>query len=190
MQNVKIDEAIKTLVNSNRSTPIGISYIVEPRHKKTGNRFYNAAKKSWEIEKIGEINGFVGVDYSSAVNNQRAREDITTDFEAFPLWNGVGVHLNKFLAQHSKTKKQYLKIMPKAIEIDENTFGVRAKVQYRWKESGTPLTMSEIEELSQFEATKSTSERQETEKPVFWQTIGLDNIIQMRFAGENYIIKK
>lgn len=185
---ITIDDATDLLVSANRSTPIGITYLVEPRHRKTNNPFYDG--KNWSIEKIGELVGMTGVSYESSVNNQRAREESETDFEAFPLWNGKGIHLNKFLAKHTDNGKVYLKVMPQSVKLDESVYGVRATVQYRWKMNQVPLTKQEIETLSQFEPAKSVSSRQETEKPVFWQTICLNNILQLRFGGECYEIKK
>jgi hypothetical protein len=129
-----------------------------------------------------------GVSYESSVNNQRAREESETDFEAFPLWGGKGVHLNKFLAVHPDKGTKYLKIMPTAI-AHENEFAVRAKTMFRYVGTKTALSDIELSILKQFEPAKSVSSRQETEKPVFWQTIQLDNILQLRFGGECYEIK-
>jgi hypothetical protein len=188
MMQCTVDYAVNLLVQANKSTPIGISYLIEPDHRKTDNPFYDKLAKRWTIEKVGEMSGMTGISYESAVNNQRVREDGEPDFEAFPLWKDKGIHLNKFLAYHPEKKRTYIKIMPKAIAY-ENGFATAAKVQYRHNTNKLPLTQSELEALLMFAPAKSVSDRQETVKPVFWQTIGLDSILQMRFAGECYEIR-
>lgn len=211
---MKIDVALNHLI-AGRVTPIGITYKVEPRHNKTRvekrmklghaesfdksgevsaweeikvkNPFYIKESKSWAIYKIGELNGFAGGQYGSIVNNQRAREEVETNFEPLPLWNGKGIHLNNFLAKHVETGKVYLKVMPQAIQV-ENEFTVKAKCQYRWIHNNEPLSNTDLATLATFEPVKSVSSRQETEKPVFWMTIGVENIFSMRFGGNNYQI--
>jgi hypothetical protein len=183
---MKIDVALNHLI-AGRVTPIGITYKVEPRHRKTDNPFYDKPLKSWKIYKVGELSGFTGGQYGSIVNNQRVREGVEENFEPLPLWNGKGIHLNNFLAKHSETGKLYLKVMPRTVEV-ENEFTVKAKCQYRWIHNGEPLSNTDLATLATFEPVKSVSSRQETEKPVFWMTISVENIFSMRFGGNNYQI--
>ena len=168
-------------------TPIGLTYLVEPKHNKTGNPFYDKPTTSWLIEKIGDINAFTGCQYGSVVNNQLAREEKETDFKPLELWKGKGKHLDNFIAYHTEKLKYYLKVLPRTVQFGDE-FDVQARVQYRWIATGKPLSETELATLETFEPPKSTSSRQGTEKPVFWMTIEIGNILSLRFGGQNYQI--
>jgi hypothetical protein len=175
---MSIEKGIEELVALNKPTPIGISYLVEPRLLKDGNPYWDA-KIGWSLEKLGDLVGFTGGSYESSVNNQRLREQSKSDFESKPLWNGKGEHVNKFLVRHKETGKLYLKVMPATQKLDDDLYTVRSTVQYRHK-NHKPVSMKELEQILTFEKERSVAE-QGTQKPIYWNTIMVDNILQLRF---------
>lgn len=175
----KLEQAIKELQELGRSTALNVVYVTEPSHRKTGNPFYHSSTKSWGIEKVGTFNALVGVSYQNVINNQRKREDLEADFESKPIWNGSGEHFGKYLIRHTKTHKLYLALLP--------TSGT-AKVQYVFKEDKRPLNESELTILEAFTSERVVSASQGTEKPVFWNIIALENLRQLTFNHQTYVL--
>jgi len=177
---VNIDKALNEL-RQGGTTPIGLTYLTEPKQLKTNNPFY--ADGQWQIEKLADVNGFAGSDYESEHERARAREEKQTDFESMPLWNGKGSHIDKFLAKH-ENGTVYLKLLL-------TTYG---QEQYRWKQTvlptgrtipAIPLNDEEYRRLMAFNpAPRKPSERQELDKPRQWRLIMIQNIVSIRFGGK------
>lgn len=116
-------------------------------------------------------NGIIGVNYESAVNNQRQREGHEEEFKAQLLWKGKGRHVGKYLIEHVDTLKRYIAFMAKI------TKGVPVIVGDKWYADGKEITKEELEE---FLPDIKENLTQETEKQIAWRTIELDNILEVK----------
>lgn len=172
---MSLAKAIQSLQQLGHSTIVNVAYVTEPDHRKTGNPYYDSETKLWKIEKVGVMNGLVGVDYQNSVNNQLGREDKPKDFLSGPIWHGKGEHVDKFLVRHIDKGTLYLKVLPSGT----------AKVQYRFVSTKEPLNESELQLLEVFAQKKSVPD-QGTDKPVFWNLIQLNNLIQMTFNHQTF----
>ena len=82
---------------------ISIQYITEPKNlTKEGKEKYK------NLYHIAAVNALLGYNYQNSVNNQRERENIDADFQAKPLWNGKGKHINACLATHTEKNEFYI----------------------------------------------------------------------------------
>jgi hypothetical protein len=174
---MSLTQAVRELQTTKGAMAVQLAYVTLPTHRKRGNPFYDEVNKQWKIEKVGQFNGLTGVSYQNSVNNQRAREDNQDDFHSAPIWKGKGQHVDNFLVRHVDTNRQYLKVLPTAGTI---------KAQYRWVDSKEPLNDAENNLLSCFEVDHDVSARQETDKPVYWNLIALENLIQLTFNHKTY----
>lgn len=125
-------------------------------------------------------NGMIGANYSNAVNNQREREGIEDEFNPLLLWNGKGRYVegSKRIVEHTEKGTKYLAFYPKSVD------NCPIVADDKYYADGIEVSKDEIEE---FLKDSGTSERQGTEKKIFWRTIGLDSIRAIKFSGETIV---
>lgn len=122
------------------------------------------------VTKISHRNGIIGASYENCVNNQLTREGQEAVFESKKLWNGKGRTVSKFIVEHTETGKRYIKFLPnpertESIYVDNST--------------GLELDYEVVKPY--LPAFKEPN--QGTEKPIFWLTVELDNILGLT-SGE------
>lgn len=122
------------------------------------------------VSKISSRNGIVGANYENCVNNQLEREGKEAEFTSQSLWSGRGRTVSKFIVEHTETGKRYIKFLPnpertESIYVDNST--------------GLELDFEVVKPY--LPAFKEPN--QGTEKPVFWLTVELDNILGLT-SGE------
>jgi hypothetical protein len=139
------------------------------KNRKTGEPCLHKA-----VYRISERVVILACQYESCVNRQRTREDETPDFQAEQLWNGKGRHVpgHPFLVEHTETGKRYVAVMHLSVGQD------------LWcDEDGNAIDPAT---LVDFLPLPSDNKRQGTEKPVYWRTVELSNVVSVRYAGEHF----
>ncbi len=139
---------------------------VKDRVTKEPNQYLN------DLTKYGRYNVILNFDYENSVNRQLTREDKQADFETQASWfehvgdNRVIVERNMQLYVQCKLEKvldQNYKRISNGLMVDEN-------------------------ELTNFFATKSTSNNQGTDKKIIPLTIAVNNIIAVNHNKVRYEI--
>lgn len=149
------------------------------------------------VVKVESRNGFIGADYASVVENQRAREGKTVyrtrgqqiglhlPFKPSRLWEGMGEHVpgNRHLVRHRATNEHYLVFYPK-----QDAKGVVQAIWTRYEALDTCETIA-AEEVTPWLAKfrggvrLEGSARQGVSKRIAWRLILLENILRMRVRG-------
>ena len=63
-----------------------------------------------------------------------------------------------------------------------------AHPQSEWYNDGVPMTEEQIAELKHFLPVPSDAPKQEVDAQVFWRTLDLSNLVELRYGGEIYNI--
>ena len=120
-----------------------------------------------KVEKISRLNVMIGFDYSNAVNNQRSREEIETEFKSAPRRWGERVDL-------------------KTVEHKGNTYLTTATLNHYstvYKADGEVI---DADAIAQHLPKKSTSSRQGTEKKIVYRDFKASSIKEITMGGETY----
>jgi hypothetical protein len=142
------------------------------------------------VEKVAERFGMIGISYESCVNNQRGREGRPTNrrgqvyyFRATSFWHGLGEHVagSPFLVRHRVTGALYLKFMPRNLG-NQPAIGTE-----RWRDVATGRDVDPATLTGYLPRPYLVSKRQQTRKQVFWVTIALANVLEIR-CGQTYRI--
>jgi hypothetical protein len=80
------DQFVAKLMGQKGATPVSFQSVTDARLRKTGNPL------PMPVLKISEVNGFIGYNYETSVNNQRVREGGERDFEAEDRKWGTRIH--------------------------------------------------------------------------------------------------
>lgn len=158
MRNISRNALVELIKSTNKTGPAGIITRTEPKMRKTNNPHYGA------IFRVVQRNVFLGADYQNSTNNKLEREGKERDFESGSLpW---GQHDGRFFILH-KNGKRYLKFFP------------QKNVREVWLNSeGQEVDKSEIEPFLY--------------KPSYtivpWRTVALDNVVEIKFNGEHYVL--
>jgi len=135
----------------------------DPKLKKTGNTL-------GPVRKVSRVNVCLGFQYENAVNRQRDREDLESDFEAKPRqW---GVKISPMLVEHKG--RIYLETK---VEKSLDCHFIDAE--------GNKIP---FEIVKPFLPTRSQNSRQATEKEVIVRDYALDSILTIAFKGEKYVL--
>lgn len=127
------------------------------------------------------IFGIIGGKYSNAVNNQRDREGIPTDFE--PQDHAWASYVDESpVMQHNKTAELYLAIQRRPAKNTNKSVYTGA--------DGSTLNYYDISEYLKDQPRTSDSGSQGTEQPIQWLTLKLSNVIEARIGGTVYTISK
>lgn len=140
------------------------------------NRITGEPNPFGKITRICRRNGVIGCSYESCVNRQRAREEHEDYFTASELWNGKGQHDSPYTVKHVEKGTRYVCFKPKQKPNGELVINADA-----WLADGTPINEVDIRDWLK---SSQPSKRQELEKPVFWRTIGLENILAVSCDGQ------
>jgi len=180
----------------NRPEPVTLWLITDPLKSKmrTGGR--KRADGTYpnpfahKVEKCTRYNGFIGLDYQRAVQNQRDRESHPELFEAAALWNGKGQNLGRYFATHiDRPESRYLKFMP-LVNLRDGDWGVIVyEAWFRWIDSQQPL--SDEDEAAAWgwcDDEKPGSKRQDTDKPVAWNLPKIESVRMIKVGGLHYAI--
>ena len=123
------------------------------------------------VTKIATRNGIIGADYENVVNGRLEKQGEVPDFDAQSLWNGKGRAIDRHIVEHAETGKRYLKFLPN----QDRTHSI-------YIDNATGLEI-DFEAIKPYMPAFREPTNQGTEKPVFWQTIELDNILSLT-SGE------
>lgn len=146
-----------------------ISSVTAPKMKKTGNRFIG------QVGKYQTMNVGFGDDYEKGVQRKADKEGLDIEFKAQPLKWGKHYRDSKFVIEH---KGNYY-LQCRVLRSDD--------VEYRWLESGTPLTDAEVTELKSFIPPKKEGTRQPATDKVIYRTIKIPNITEIRMHGVRFL---
>lgn len=181
MKIITAEQLSSLLLSQKGATLVSIMTATEPkmnlkhRETKVANPFLGKRVRRTAIR-----HGMLGAAYENAVNNRREREGHPEagEFKAESLWNGAGEHVegSKTLVRHKGTGKLYLVFYPHR---------EGSVMQDAWTVDGAEVS---VEALAPYLPPVSGSKRQETETPVLWRTIGLENLVHMQMNGETYMV--
>jgi hypothetical protein len=174
---INLQQLEQMLLNENGGSAFfgGLTILTAPRLNKRGNPLAGQkVKKKTTMTVLGRLS------YSNAVNNQREREGLDTNFEAQPLWKGWGERVNglgnALLARHKGNGQLYLAVMPHRVK------------SVVWYVDKRPATEKEIAIIKQFLPKKAAPKSQGTEKKVLWRVIKTSSVKRMVFNGQIYQI--
>lgn len=158
------------------------------RDKDTGeypNPFYE------NVYRIAERNVFIGCNYESCVNRQRERElqPLLIDgsleyFHADQLWNGKGIMLNKYIAQHIDHGELYIGYKP----LVKDGYVANKASAYYWCHNNKKLTPAQEKKMKQWMKPQRDNEKQGTDVKVEWRTLTLCNLKRITINGQIYDI--
>ena len=127
------------------------------------------------------IFGIIGGKYSNAVNNQRDREDIPTDFE--PQSHAWASYVDDSpVMQHDKSGDLYLAIQRRPAKHTNKTVYTGS--------DGNTLSYDAVSEYLKALPRTSDSGTQGTDTPIQWLTLKLANVIEAKIGGQVYTIKQ
>lgn len=168
MQTIGQSQAIEMLSGIRGAVAVTLVTSTEPKLRK-GNPFAG-------IRKVSRVNGMINFIYENAVNNQRGREGLDTDFQAEPRKWGERIRREDGtitpLVEHKG--KHYLEL--RIGQVFQSEFQV----------DGKPVPR---EDVKPWEYTKSESSRQEVEKQVILRDYAIESIREMSLGGELYVLK-
>lgn len=192
-----IDNALEKLIDKPGAKIVTLTSRTRPKLNKKHRLTGAPLPYKQGVERIATRSGIIGCSYESSVNRQRDREGGPTDdegnvevFHAEKLWNGKGEHDGPLTVRHKGTGKRYITFKPTNKTHDDGSDGVLI-VADQWLdvETGRTLTQAEIDELDYYQTEKKDNKRQGTDREIFWRTIELENILQIRH-GDIYDIKQ
>lgn len=133
------------------------------------------------VRRVADRRVMLGASYENAVKNRREREghDNPSEFRAESLWNGAGesVEGSRIVVRHRTTGKLYVVFYP---------YRSDSVAQDLWTVDGTTVPVSEL--APYLPPPARSSGRQETENPVAWRVVALENIAQVTMNGETLTI--
>jgi hypothetical protein len=165
------NELIQILLNwSYGAQPAAIQYISEPKLTKEGKINFGTITK---IANVGVILGFI---YENAVNRERKKEGLDSNFESKELWAGKGKHINNLLITH----------------IEKGTYYLSYKYQQTFKSLHLDKNLNIIpnEVLKPYFPEKTENKSQGIENEVPIRIINIDNIRKLKFRKTTYEIVK
>ncbi len=191
MKNVTIEELIETIDNhaNTGAKIVRITTDTEPKtnkkHRETG------IACPWEIRKTTARVVMLGTSYEKAVNRQREREsqplnadDSLVYFRAEALFYGKGIHDGTFTAHHADDPtRRYIVYRPMS-DDDNNAINL----EDRWYDAKTGETLT-LDQVKPYLPPISPSKKQQTDKLVLWRTLKFESLLQLAYAGEDYVVK-
>ena len=171
-----------------RTQPVTIVTRTPVRMRKRNNPLRDRG-----VHKVARRLGFLGADYSSAINRQRDREqqpvaadDTIPIFRASTLWRGMGEHVpgSRTLIRHKrKPEAVYFAFMPRVKDGDP------VVTEYRYEDSdGQPVKEHEIKPFEYAPAAQSS--RQKTSKPIHWRTILISHLLSITMSGDMLLLER
>jgi len=183
MKTLKITESqlAEMLENHKGLAIVGIDALTDARARKTGNPFE-------KVEKLSRFVGFVGMDYSRAVNRELESQGRETSFEAKPLQWGEWMKdkdgkISRKIITH-KGKLYFATTSNRKIRL-------KKKVKVQFYADGLPV---DKETIAAFLPAKRVSERQsdagleDGSVQVERRTFAFSSAKRIRFNGKNYSI--
>ena len=163
---------IETCLLQKGTTFASVDSITDPKMRKTGNRFLNQVLKHQTFQVC------FGDDYESGVQRKADKEGLDVEFKAQPLKWGQHYRDSKFVIEYNGNFYLQCHVL-KSNAVD-----------YRWIESGTPLTADEVAELKTFFPPKKEGEVQPAEDKVIYRTVKVGNITEIRMLGVRFLRSK
>ncbi len=160
---------IETCMLQKGTTFAEVHSVTDPRMNKTGNRFLGS------VEKLGRMNVCFGDNYEAGVQRKADKEGLDTEFKAQPLKWGQHYRDSAFVIEHKG--KFYLQC--RVLQSHE--------VEYRWIESGKPLSEADVAEMKTFFPPKREGSRQPAEDKVIYRTVKVENIKQIQMYGVRFL---
>ena len=181
MQFISQTQFVEILRNMKGASFANLVTKTMPKLLKIGKDGRALPQKLQGIQRHAVRNGMLGAQYENIVENQREREGNDEEFQALPLWNGKGKHINAYLVEHEDTKKKYLSFYPRHVEGE-----VKTEIS-SWFVDGKEVQISEIQNWL---PVGGESSRQETEVKIPWRVFAIDSIVSIKFNGETYMIAR
>lgn len=164
------DELADLLRNARGATIVTVEARTEPRllarHPVSGQP--NPLKGN--LIKVSRVNGIINWGYEGSVNRQRAREEMTPDFEALPRKWGFRLPGTP-LVEHDGRLYLELKV-ERSLDHRYETF------------DGLELDSADVEAY----LPQRSASRQGVSRQVILRDYALDNIISIRMGGMTYIV--
>lgn len=182
MNIISSQSLVQLLLSQRGATFATVVTATEPSMTKK-NRNTGAANPflGSRVRRVADRRVMLGASYENAVKNRREREghDNPSEFRAESLWNGAGeaVDGSRIVVRHKTTGKLYLVLYP---------YRDGHVAQDLWTVNGATIDAQEL--APYLSAPSRSSGRQETENPVAWRTVALENVVQMTLNGETLTI--
>ncbi len=165
---------VETCLLQKGATFAEIEMVTTPRMNKTGNRFIGL------VEKFGRMNIMIGDEYAKGVQRKADKEGLDVVFVPQPQkWNHH-VGNSKFVLKHNDRDDYYLQCRVLASH----------DVEYRWIESGTPLTEAEVVEMKSFFPPKREGTAQPAKDKVIYRSPKVENITKIKMNGVRFVRAK
>ena len=160
---------IATCMLQKGTTFASVDSITNPRMNKTGNPYIG------RVVKFQTFQVCFGDDYEAGVQRKADKEGLDVVFKAQPLKWGTHYNGSAFVIEH----KGEFYLQCRVLKSNE--------VEYRWAESGNPLTEAEVVDLKSFIPPKKEGERQPAEDKVIYRTVKVGNITEIRMWGVRFM---
>lgn len=149
------------------SMPIGMTAVTTPEMRKKNNPFFG------HVAKITRVNGWINWRYAKSVNRQRTREHKPADFRALVRSWGTRVKQTP-LIQHGELYYLDVKIQQRhVIYLD-----LRTRTEIPWPQ------------IKPFVRPPQKNLRQNLERDVILRDYHVENIAELRIAGEVWRVRK
>ena len=162
MKKITTAEMIEMVRNQSGCTFATIKTNTDPKAKK----FCPFAT----VRKVSHLNVMIGFDYSNAVNNQRTREEIETEFKSAPRRWGERIDL-KTVGHKGKVYLTTATLNHYSTEYQDE----------KGNEIPSDLIAPHLPK-------KSTSSRQETEKKIIYRDFDASNVTEITMMKETYTV--
>lgn len=169
---------IDLLLTIDHAQPVGIVTRTVPKMRKTDNQFYD------RITKLTEANVFASVDYERSVNAQREREGKEANFQAAERAFGEREFVNgkKTCVIRHTTKDGARRTYMEAF------FYGHLKCETRYiLDNRSDIAKAEFQE---FLYAPSSANRQELDNERVCRTYDVNNIVELRYNGTDYIVMR
>jgi len=184
------------LINGDNATDIFASILhadADPSKPKIGAPFvvivaktqprFRGGKSSpfpkGSVYKIAKVQIQLGVRYTNAVNNQRRREGLTTDFESEGRLWGEQISGTPFVVHTPKNAdapRLYLNAK------------VHRSIEYRYEDAnGNELDKASVN--AWIYRSPNANKNQGTDKPTYWRNYPLTSVLAMHFNGNVYVVE-
>lgn len=163
------------------ASAVSITTETEPKMRKTNNPYFGRVKR------IARRSGMLGASYENAVNRQREREGIASEFKAESLWGGAGEPVGGSLVRHKTNGGLYAVFFP--TYTDEQGKPIASDDCWTLDNIRVGDGDPKLTEIKSFLSGSSESPKQGVEKAIAWRVVKLENVCELRYKGEVYTIR-
>lgn len=176
-------ELVSMLTEHKGASFVSVTTSTEPKLNKR-HRVTRELLPFRSVRRVAIRQGMLGASYENAVNNRREREGNSEEFRAEAMWNGAGEHVSPCVIRHRSTGKLYMVLYPRQVG-PEGSVVVSEDV---WMADGHRVSLDTLRGF--LPPVHEGAPRQETERPVAWRVIAVENINAITMHGETYTVTR